>query len=133
MDSEVFLVLVPESGKIEPGPDGNATIPEGTKLNVASAERDGQRFFPLFTAPSRARAWFKGDHIVAPDKTRDLFGRCPDVPFMLNPGSDFGKEFTPREIARLLAGQFDEGPQTITLDKPTQVLLGHPKELRRRL
>ena len=73
--------------------------------------------------------WFRGDHIVAPDRVRDLFERSPNGHFILNPGSDYGKEFTPGEVERLLASHFDPGPQTITIEKPEQVLLAHPKEM----
>ena len=48
---------------------------------------------------------------------------------MLNPGSDYGKEFTPAEVRRMLAGQFDDAPQTQVIDRPEQVLLAHPKEI----
>ena len=109
MDAEVFVVLVPDR-PIVPGPDGNTTIPEGTKLSLPSAVRGEEQLIPFFTAPSRARAWYPGDHIVAPERTRDLFGRYPGTPFVLNPGSDYGKDFTPPEVQRMLAGQFDAGP-----------------------
>ena len=129
IDAEIFVVLVSDGGPIVPGADGQITIPAGTKLTLPTAMRGEERLIPFFTAPSRARIWFKGDHIVAPDRTRDLFGRYPDTPFLLNPGSDYGKEFTPGEIKRLLAGQFDDGSQTIVTDKSQQVMLGHPKEV----
>lgn len=129
IDAEIFVVLVSDGGPIAPGPDGKLTIPVGTKLTLPSAMRGEERLIPFFTAPSRARIWFKGDHIVAPDRARDLFRRYPDLPFVLNPGSDYGKDFTPGEIKRLLAGQFEDGPQTITIAAPEQILLGHPKEV----
>jgi len=128
MDSEVYIVLVPEGAAIVPGPDVTGTVPEGTQFKLMSADRGGEKVAAFFTAPSRARAWFKGDHFVAPEMPRNLFGRIPDTPFVLNPGSDYGNEFTPDEIKRLLAGQFADGPRTIVIDKPTQVLLMHPKE-----
>jgi hypothetical protein len=128
MDADIFLVLVPEGGPIVPDADGRATIPEGTKLNLASARRGEETLVPFFTAASRAHAWYSGDHIVAPEKMRELFGRFPDASFVLNPGSEYGKEFTPAEVARLLAGQFDDEPRTIVTETPTQVLLAHPKE-----
>jgi hypothetical protein len=129
MDAQIFVVLVSDGGPIVPGPDGQVTIPAGTKLTLPNAMRGEERLIPFFTAPSRARAWFKDDHIVAPDRTRDLFERYPDLPFLLNPGSDYGKEFTDLEVKRLLASQFDDGPRTIVTDKPQQVLLGHPKQI----
>ena len=129
MDAEIVMVLVPEAGQLQPGPDGNAIVPEGTRLTLPSAMRGEQRLLPFFTAPSRARAWFSGDHIVAPDRTRDLFGRYPEASFVLNPGSDYGKEFTPAEVKRLLAGHFEEGAETITLPAGEQLLLGHPSDV----
>ena len=129
MDSEIFVVLVSDRGPIVPGTDGKLTITEGTKLTLPSAMRGEEKLMPFFTSRSRARTWFTGDHIVAPDRTRDLFERYPDAPFVLNPGSDYGKDFTSGEVKRLLAGQFGDGPQNIVTDAPRQVLLGHPKEI----
>src|SRR4051812_14256549 len=80
MDTRIFVVLVSDS-PIVPGPDGNTVIPEGTKLTLPSATRGEEKLIPFFTAPSRARTWFKGDHVIGPDLTRDLFGRYPDAPF----------------------------------------------------
>lgn len=129
LDADVSIVLVPEGGSIAPGPDGNAIIPEGTKLSLPGAMRGEERLLPFFTAPSRARAWFSGDHIVAPERTRNLFGRYPEASFVLNPGSDYGKEFTPAEVKRLLAGHFEDGAETITIPAGQQLLLGHPSDV----
>ncbi|OAF05020.1 hypothetical protein AYJ54_21400 [Bradyrhizobium centrolobii] len=129
LDADIVVVLVPEGGNIVPGPDGNAIIPEGTKLTLPSATRGEEKLLPFFTAPSRARAWFSGDHIAAPERTRDLFGRYPEASFVLNPGSDYGKEFTPAEVKRLLAGHFEEGAETIRIPAGEQLLLGHPSDV----
>jgi hypothetical protein len=128
LDAEIYVVLVPDR-PIVPGPDGNTTVPEGTKLALPSAMRGEERLIPFFSAPSRAKTWFKGDHLVAPDRVRDLFGRYPDAPFVLNPGSDYGKDFTPAEIERLLAGVFDDGPRPVTVPAGEKVLFGHPREV----
>jgi hypothetical protein len=81
----------------------------------------------------RARTWFKGEYIVVPDKTRDLFIRYSTALFVLNPASDYGKEFTPEEVARLLSGRFDDGPATEVMQKAEQVLLSHPADVPTRL
>ena len=129
LDAEIVVGLVPESGHFVQGPDGHAIVPEGTTLNLQSVMRGEERLLPFFTAPSRARAWFSGDHIVAPECTRDLFGQYPEASFVLNPGSDYGKEFTPAEVKRLLAGHFEEGAETITIPAGEQVMLGHPSDV----
>ena len=128
MDARVFVVLVSDR-PVVPGPDGDTTIPAGAKLSAPTATRGEERLLPFFTAPSRARVWYPGEHIVAPDKTRDLFGRYPDKPFVLNPGSDYGKDYTPPEVQRMLAGQFDDGPQTTVTQAPENMLLAHPKQI----
>ena len=129
MDTQVFVVLVSDS-PIAPGPDGNPVIPEGTRLTLPSAVRGEEKLIPFFTAPSRARAWYTGEHIIGPDLTRDLFAKYPGAPFVLNPGSDYGKDYTPGEVTRMLAGEFDmRAPQTITTQAPEQILLAHPKEI----
>jgi len=127
MGAQIFLVLVPE-GPIEPQPDGGIKVPEGTKLNLPSATRGDVKLLPFFTSPLRARTWFKGEHIAAPDRTRDLFGRYVGAPFVLNPASDYGKEFTPEEVKRLLSGHFDDGAATEVIQKPEQMLLSHPSD-----
>jgi len=129
MDAQIVLVLVPD-GPITSGPDGNAVIPEGTKMTLPSAVRGEERLIPFFTARSRAQAWYRNDHVAVPERVRDLFARYPGAPFVLNPGSDYGKDFTPGEVARLLAGDFDlSGPQTVTTKAPEQIMLAHPKEI----
>lgn len=131
MDAEIVLVLVREGGDpIIPGPDGNAIIPEGTKMVLPSAVRGEERLIPFFTARSRAQAWYRGDHVAVPDRTRELFARYPGAPFVLNPGSEYGKDYTPGEVARMLAGDFDQtGAQTVTTQAPQQILLAHPAEI----
>jgi len=129
MDAQIFVVLVADR-PIAPGPDGNTVVPEGTKLTLPSAVRGEENLIPFFTAPSRARTWYTGEHIIGPDLTRDLFARYPGAPFVLNPGSDYGKDYTPGEVARMLAGEFDmQAPQTITTQASEQILLAHPKEI----
>ena len=60
---------------------------------------------------------------------RDLFARYPDQACVLNPGSDYGKEFTPAEVKRLLAGHFEEASGNVTVSAGGRVLLGHPSEI----
>jgi hypothetical protein len=128
MDTQIFLVLVPD-GPVEQQPDGSVKIPEGTKLALPSATRGEVKLLPFFTSPLRAHNWFKGEYTVVPDKTRDLFIRYSNTPFVLNPASDYGKEFTPEEVTRLLSGHFDDGPATEVIQKAEGVLLSRPADV----
>jgi hypothetical protein len=128
MDAQIFVVLTADGGAIVPGANGTATVTEGATLKMESAERDGEKVLAFFTSPKRAQAWFPRDHIVAPETTRALFQRASDMPFVLNPGADYGKEFTREEVKHLLAGDFGDQPQTELITEPQQVLLAHPSE-----
>jgi hypothetical protein len=131
MDAQIFLVMIAGGTPVgPPDADGKVIIPEGATLTLPSAVRGEEKLIPFFTSPSRARLWFKGDHIIGPDRTRDFFSRYPGAPFVLNPGSDYGKDFTPGEVARMLAGEFDmRAPQTVTTQASEQILLAHPKDI----
>src|SRR3954447_1531985 len=126
LEAQVFIALVPSGGTITPGADGNATIPAGTKLQLRSVQRGGEEYLPFFSAPSRARALFRADHIVAPENPRDLFCKFPGRHFVLNPGSDYGKEFLPDEVRRLLQGDLQGDFREVVIDKATSVLLSQP-------
>lgn len=127
MDAEVFVVLVAKADQIVQDADG--TIPKDTRLRMPAVVRGEERLIPFFTAASRARAWFKDDHVVAPEWTRGLFTRHPDQAWILNPGSDYGKEFTRSEVKGLLAGDFGEQrTRNITVPPGEQFLLWYPSE-----
>lgn len=128
MDAEIVVALLSDGSVPVQGIGGKTTLPVGTKLKVAVATHDDRAHITFFTAPSRARVWCDRDHILAPDKTRDLFARNTDTPHLLNPGSDYGKEFTVAEVRRLLAGRFEAGPRTIVFDDVTEMSLAHPSE-----
>ena len=128
-DAQVYIVLVPEGGPIPPGPDGRTVIPEGTKMTFPSAAVGEQRLVPFFTSPSRAREWYKGDHVVLPEQARKLFAGYPGRSFFLNPGSDYRVSFTPDQVQQMLAGQVGGEAKTEVIREPEQVLLAHPKEI----
>jgi SseB protein C-terminal domain/SseB protein N-terminal domain len=128
MDAQIFVVFVSDKPLVA-GPDGKRTVPVGAKLSLQAAMPGQERLLAFFTAPSRAREWFKGDHIVMPDKARDLFARHHNASFFLNPGSAYGKEFLPGEVKGLLNGHFGDEPETEIIQTPEQVLLAHPKEI----
>lgn len=126
MDADIFLALMALGGQITTGADGKAVIPAGTTLELKTVRKGEESFIPFFSAPVRAKVVFRDDHIIAPDKTRGVFERYPSAQFVLNPGSDFGKEFLRGEIDRLLAGDFGPDLRRVTIDNATQALLTSP-------
>ena len=107
LDAPVFLALLLSGGdRIEPDADGNAVIPPGARLELAAVERGGVRAFPFFSSPVRAQAFYRQDHVIAPDKVRDLLLRHPDTEFVLNPGSDYAVDLDLSDVAAMLRGEF---------------------------
>ena len=107
LDREVYLALLMADGsRIETGQDGRAIIPEGVRLELGAAERDGEKAVPFFSAPVRAQVFYKQDHVIAPDRVRDLLNRHPATRFVLNPGSDYALDLDPTDVAALLRGDF---------------------------
>lgn len=104
LDAEV---LVPIETSL-PGPIG--TIPAGYSLAVKTLVRaDGVGVIPFYTSP---RAVYDGNPLgekCVLMHVRDLFESRPDMHFHVNPFSQFGREFFPREVASLLkTGQIDD-------------------------
>ena len=107
IDREVYLALLLADGsRVETGADGRAIIPEGVRLELGAVEREGERAVPFFSAPVRAQTFYRRDHVIAPDKVRDLLARHPGARFVLNPGSDYALDLDPDDVAALLRGDF---------------------------
>jgi hypothetical protein len=70
---------------------------QGSQIHLSIVERNGRHLHPIFTAPSRARV-FSPDAPYFQALGRDLFLRTMGATFVLNPGSNFGKELIPDEI-----------------------------------
>jgi len=128
MDAQIFLALEFNGAPPVAEPGGEMTLPKGTTLHLRSLTKGGQSFVPFFSAPVRARAIFKSGHIVAPEKTRDLFQHFPQSQFVINPGSEYSKDFLRDEVARFLIGDFGAAFELVHVEEGTRLLLGQPAE-----
>ena len=107
LDAEIYLALtLRDGGRIEAGPDGRAVIPPGAELELGSADRGGRRSLPFFSSPARAQEFYRQDHVIAPEKARNLFGRHTGTAFVLNPGSDYALDLEEGDVSAMLRGDF---------------------------
>ena len=107
LDAPIYLALLLADGsRLETGRGGQAVIPDGARLELGAVERGGAGAVPFFSAPARAQEFYQRDHVVAPDKGRDLFARHPATPFVMNPGSDYAVDLSPGDIDAMLRGDF---------------------------
>ena len=129
VDADAFVALfgdAPGTPLVEPGTNA---LRAGVELRQRTLTRNGVASVPFFSSPGRAWAMTRDNHVIAPTKVRDLFGRHPGACFTLNPGSDFGKDFTPDEIADLLAGGDGVSRKPFVAKGGEKVLVGTPAEV----
>lgn len=127
LESEVFVL-----GRTGGGGDGSRTLQRGEQVSIAgSADPDGTRRIPFFSSlGALARAITEPqEYLRLP--ARALFEMTRGATLVLNPGgADYGKEFHPHEVERLLRSEDPGAPgiAKVTVQRETQVLLGQPAE-----
>jgi hypothetical protein len=108
-----------------PGATGGTVVQPGDQLKIIAVTIDAKPCHPLFSSMTRLQSYIKSEESFLTLKGRALFEATPGATFLLNPGADYGKMMLPGEIAGLLHPE-SVAPQRVTLDKPTQVLIGQP-------
>jgi hypothetical protein len=123
-NAQTYLAMVVEGGPLPASPDGRVVIPPGATVTPKTLHEGHQEYLQFFTSLSRARARGKGQFLIAPMVTRELFERHFGKHFMLNPGYEHAQKFSSDDVNRMLAGQFGApvAPPAVSLppDFPTQ-------------
>ena len=119
LESDLYVI-----GEVEgtPAGEGQRSIAAGERIQIASGESKGRQFLPVFSALVRMQTYLREERKYLSLKGRALFEMTKGALLILNPGSDYGKELLPDEIAGLL----NPSVRSVTLDKPTKVLIGQP-------
>ena len=118
------------------GPGGPTTLQAGDRVSIESWTRaDGSQVLPFFSSPDAAQ---RGLAVLsesgAPSPTmilpaRALFELTAGATLVLNPGSDYGKEFLPPEIASLLGTGVGRSVTPRVAEEDVEVLVGTPAPL----
>jgi hypothetical protein len=119
LDSNILVVPIGEVPAIV-----NGFIQADTKISLANFEYNGHSCVAIFTSEARITPGTK--YLIMPAKAFFEMTRGSFV--MLNPGSAYGKEFVPDEIARLLNGTMFQPMERYVVQKATQVMIGTPKD-----
>ena len=99
LDAELAFGLV-DSGDAKQG----YVVPEVTQDDLA--------FVPVFTSETRVKAMFGDDKMMIVHQTfRQILDQIDDANFVLNPGSEYGREFTTGDVAAMLDGQFERAAE----------------------
>jgi len=115
------LVIISKS---DVGNEGFVKLKAGAKVSVYTFP-DGR--VPIFTSPERIRdkGIFKDNASFLEAKGVDILDFLKGAKLILNPYSDYGKEFSPEEVARLLDGTYFN-PREIVVKEKTAVNIGQP-------
>lgn len=74
----------------------------GGKLRLVTGVKNGAAFLPVFSSLPRMQEYVKQESKYLRVNGRDLLELTRGTRVTLNPASEYGKEFAPQEIARLL-------------------------------
>lgn len=125
LESALFVI---DDNPDHAGQFGSQTLEAGTQLQIGTVDLDGVPHTPIFTSPVRIEAVVDTERRHVSMLGRNLLGILQGSHLILNPGSDYGKQFLPDEVEALLSGSIHQDHRQITLKEPTQVLLGQPAE-----
>ncbi len=121
LQSDLFTIVV-RAPKPDPSdPSGGETVV------FQNMERDGEVWLPIFTSlNSLSRCVQPGTRYCA-YQGRTLLEMTLGMNLVLNPGLEVGKDFSPKEIQRLLDGSIFEPDQLVRIETGTDILIGQPE------
>jgi hypothetical protein len=110
--------------------EGEFTAGEDTRMEVHVLEVDGRPVIPIFSSVTRIQEFIDREETYLRMNGRALLSTVAGsgTGLVLNPGSAYGKEFTPAEIVALVDGSIFRQGQAWTAEGGEQVLLSQPAE-----
>ena len=111
-----------------PEKSGRTVLKEGYSLQVRHIERNGKPFIPVFSSLARLQAAVQSEVSYIALNALEFMKITRGAELILNPGSDFGKEFTKAEIESLLDGSIWKPSERYVAEKVTKVMLGQPSK-----
>ena len=114
---------------IEEGPprqSGPLALAKGAPVTLMTFNREGHTIVPIFSSLPRMQAFIKKEVNYVAMKTPDFLNMTKGTTLVLNPGSDYGKEFTAAEIASILDGSFWRPTDSYVTQQASKVLIGQP-------
>lgn len=100
---------------------------EGETLSVHSWQADGRTVIPIFSSLPRLQAFVTEEVGYVALNAEEFLRMTLGSVLLLNPGTEYEKEFTPQEAAALLEGAVETRPQAVAIPEGADVILGQPK------
>lgn len=106
----------------------NLTIQEGMTIQIQNMEHNGKLYIPVFSSLTRLQQMISEEVAYLGVSALELMEFTKGADLLLNPGADFGKEFTKSEIASILDKSIWDPVKTHVQEKPAEVMLGQPQD-----
>ena len=122
LESDIFIV---EEGPA-PEKSGRRVLTEGYQLKVRHMDWNGKSYIPVFTSLPRLQATIQHEVAYIALNAVEFMKITQGANLLLNPGSDYGKEFTKEEIASIIDGSIFRPSERYVAEKETKVMIGQP-------
>src|SRR4029077_11304866 len=124
LESTIFILGSSASGQMEDGP---VTLKANTQIQVTNWIRpDGSSVIPFFSSLRALQRAIADDEKYIALPARTFFEITRGAELILNPRSEFGKEFRAAEVEALLTEGVNQVATPMVAEKATEVLLGQP-------
>ena len=124
LEATVYVI-----GTIERPGSRQTTLGAGEKVSIVKWQSpDGSPTIPFFSSLDALRRALDQEMGYLALPARALFEMTKGASLVLDPRSEYGKEFFPNEIEALLAHGVNQLPETRVTKAATEVLLGQPKD-----
>lgn len=126
LDAEIWIMVESSS----PSP----FVPAGSEISIVTwCRNDGVDVVPFFSSAQRAREADPSWNLCTKMTTRELFESMPGYELHLNPASEYGRQFSLRDVQALLEGsapieigvEVTQDSRSLRIEAPTE----HPKGL----
>lgn len=120
--STVFVL-----GSSDQATEGKETLQAGAKIQIQNwAKSDGSPIIPFFSSLGALQRAIEQQTKYMALPAKSLFEMTRGSYLVLNPKSDYGKEFIPAEVEALLSDGVSNLPERRVITEATKVLMGQP-------
>ncbi|GAB6988278.1 enhanced serine sensitivity protein SseB C-terminal domain-containing protein [Paenibacillus pini] len=102
------------------------TLSQGETVQLLNIEGNGKIYIPIFSSITRMQEFIQEEVHYLSMNAKELFQLTKGADLLLNPGSEFGKEFSSGEIESILNGAVFNAPESYVVEKDTNVMIGQP-------
>lgn len=123
-DANLFII---QHGEKPPEAHKQIILEQGKTIQIQNIEYNGKLYIPVFSSIRHLQQNISEEVAYLSLNALKLMELTQGAELLLNPGADYGKEFTKNEIQSILNGSIWGPPDIYTQESEAEVMLGQPK------